>query len=214
LFSANFYEGKSTNLTGAGAKLSQSWAGRIVLSQLPGNRWNASVNSKELPCALELQSSCLALTGGSIAFVPGGSNWSSIRSVYFTELNSCAWNLKSGVPDILRIPSSLLFSLQRDIEGTEGSEEQRSAATISPTGVLRLLPVLNSNTKPPLPLFHLNRSTGEFRGTYSQPNVRARITLNGFPMDSAEKPKVRALGWIESGGMPFVTFQYWSLLKE
>jgi hypothetical protein len=33
-------------------------------------------------------------------------------------------------------------------------------------------------------------------------------------MDSAEKPKVRALGWIESGGMPFVTFQYWSLLKE
>jgi hypothetical protein len=214
LFSAKFYEGQSTNLAGAGAKLSHSWAGGIVLSQQPDNRWRAAVNSEELPSALELQSSCLALKGGSIAFVPDGSNWSNIRSVHFTDLNSCVWHLRSGSPDILRTPPSLLFSLQPGTEEAEGSKEQNSAATVSSTGVLRLLPTLNSNTKPPLPVFQFNRVTGEFRGIYNQPGVRTRVTLNGFVMDSAENPKLRAQGWIESGAFPFVTFQHWSLLTE
>jgi hypothetical protein len=33
-------------------------------------------------------------------------------------------------------------------------------------------------------------------------------------MDSAENPKLRAQGWIESGAFPLATFQHWSLLTE
>ena len=216
LFSAKFYEGQSISLTAARAKLSHSWAGRLVLSQLPPNaRWSASVGSTELPSALELQSSCLSASGKTITFVPGDSNWSVIRSVQFAEGNGCDWKMASEVSDFIRTRPPMQFALQPTPAATAGPPtEQRWGATLFSRDAIKLLTPSNSEVAPPLTLFQLNRVSAEFTGIQSQSGMRPRGRLRGFVTDSSTRPKVHGLGWIETGELPFVTVRHWSLQTE
>ena len=214
-FSAKIYEGQAATMAAARVKLAQSWMGRIALTQAPNGNWSASVDSAELPQALELQSSCLSVSGRSITFTPGSGNWSTVREVAFAEGNRSAWDLKSGVSDILRMRPTLQFTLHSTQGGTEGAiPEQRWTAAISPVGTFKLLPHLNSADPPLLPRFHLDRGSAEFAGLYTQPGMSAKGRLHGFMVDSGANPTLRALGWLETGAPPFVTVRNWSLQLE
>ncbi len=211
-FGANIYEAQTTPVKLTSSQLVRSWLGRIRFLKSDAGSWGAAINSNELPNGLELQSCYLTSASGLISYKVENSNWARIQKVNFSARNGCLWSLQADSSSFLRTPTQLKLELLNSPKSLDTPpEESLWNVTISSAGVAICARTIVNGVPPGLMLLRVDRSSGEFLGTYIPNEGTSRYRVYGVTLDPVSSPSIRAAGWVEYGTAPFISSGSWTL---
>ncbi|NBV87133.1 MAG: hypothetical protein EBS01_12930, partial [Verrucomicrobia bacterium] len=214
-FSTVLYEAQTTSVRTLNSQLVRSWMGGIQFAKLRQSEWRAFVNSPELPSALESQSSCVTTLGSLSFFSADNSNFGLVRPVAFSQKYSALWNLQADTSEFLRVQLPLQLVLQQSAQAF-GAASVNSAwnLTFFSSGAAFAERLAVGDTIPGPVVLRVNRSSGEFYGTYIPIGQTARYKLTGIPLPTTEGFSARAIGWVESGTPPLISTGTWSIRER
>ena len=211
-FSGSVYEAQTTLVRSLSSQLVRSWMGEMQFTKSQQSVWRASVNSPEFPTSLESQSSCITWLGSVGSFSAANSNYGLVQPVTFSQKYGALWSLQSDISDFLRVPLPLQLVLQQPTQvlGT-ASESLAWNLSFSSAGAVSAERVPVGETIPGQMFLRVNRSTGEFYGTYIPNTQNARYKVFGIPLSPTDGFSARAIGWVETGTAPLVSTGTWSI---
>jgi hypothetical protein len=213
-FSASLYEAQTTLIRSLSSQLVRSWMGQIQFTKSQQASWRASVNSAGYPGGLESQSSCITLLGSVSSFSAANSNFGLVQPVTFDQKYGALWSLVNDTSDFLRVqyPLQLILQQPSQVLGAAG-EILAWNLSFSSAGAASSERVAVGETIPGQMFLRVNRSNGEFYGIYIRNGQNARYRIVGIPLSPTDGFSARAIGWVETGTVPFISTGTW-LMKS
>lgn len=217
---AQFFEGRS--LSPMAAYSSTSLFGRLCFTKT-GAVWAPSLSAGYWDGRLERQSSYISklnkkVNYDSLKFDPGSAfsaafNWTGVTLLDFGG-GACLWN--GTAKDWLKffgdssVTAPVLYLTAEDPAGEGGVFIW--SLTLSSAGVIKTTTYSPGGSLQPALSLRLDRTKGEWTGSYLPSNSKIRRTLVGasvLPQD-AQDP-LRAEGWVELGVLPAIRTTAWKL---
>jgi hypothetical protein len=223
---ARIYQGRTTS---AGALSTSSLLGQLRFERAGGwTTWSAGVLTSSGEDRLERQSCYVTRkdANGAPAFdsalfdlANAGSlsfNWSEVRSLDFQSGSTCRWpgstarDLSAffnadGVTSAAS-PAQLFLTA----EDPDGGQTYVWTISLSATGVVRASNYFPGTVQPTL-TFRLDRTRGEWSGSFISAGTRQRCSLFGTVVRAADGGPLRGAGWLEAGAIPSTRTGGWEL---
>ena len=200
--SIRFFETKYT--TTSSLLNSSVLAGQMTFEKGDDLLWRAFFGSDEAPGCVERQTSCLA--GGKTpvymeSLFNSGANYTSVKLLNFSEGDGCRWGgaTTAALPGFLAGGKSMILSVKDPAVLSTGLNTVYSwNVSLSSNGVASAKGISNGGVLPPMLNLRLDRSTGQWTGTYFGPKMLRRNVF-GASFTSDVDPFLLGRGWVECG---------------
>jgi hypothetical protein len=217
---AQFYEGRAASSTATYS--STSLLGELSFSKSEA-AWKPSVSAGYWEGQLEKQSSYVSkvdkvVTYDSLRFDSGSAfsaafNWTRATLLDFGD-GACAWN--GTAKDWLKffwepsVVAPVLYLTAEDPAGEGGVFTW--SISLSSAGVIKASPYVPGGSQQPVLSLRLDRTKGEWTGSYLPSNSKVRRTLVGASIwTQIPQDPLRAAGWVELGVLPALRTSAWKL---
>jgi hypothetical protein len=222
---AQIYQGRTTS---AGPLSTSSLLGQLRFERASGGTsWSASVLTSSGDDRLERQSCYVKRdTNGAHAFDPelfdlakagsSGFNWSEVRALDFQGGSTCRWPGSAGrdLAAFFNVQSSIVAAspapLYLTAEDPEGGQTYVWTIAMSATGMVRASNYFPATVQPTL-TFRLDRTRGEWTGSFISTGTRLRCSLFGTVVRPGDGGPLRGAGWLEAGVVPATRTSSWKL---
>jgi hypothetical protein len=222
---AQFYLGRTLSTTTALS--TNSLLGQLCFTRLSqGTLWSAKVANAYGEEKLERQSCHITKTNKLPAYIPdrfapinaGSSsfNWSGVGSLNFQSGTNCRWtgSTTAGLLAFLNPASAVtpasIPPLYLTAEDPAGEGSYVWTINVSGTGTVKTANYSATDSQPTLTL-RLDRTRGEWTGSYVSPRTRLRRTIAGVLARPPEEDSLRGAGWVELGTIPSTQTSGWRL---
>jgi hypothetical protein len=222
---AQFYLGRTLSTTTALS--TNSLLGQLCFTRLTqGTLWSAKVANAYGEEKLERQSCHITKTNKLPAYSPerfapinaGSSsfNWSGVGALNFQSGTSCRWtgSTTAGLLAFLNPASAVtptsIPPLYLTAEDPAGEGSYVWTLNVSGAGTVKTANYSATDSQPNLTL-RLDRTRGEWTGSYVSPSTRLRRTLSGVLARPPEEDSLRGAGWVELGTIPSTQTSGWRL---
>lgn len=222
---AQLYEGRT--LSSITVHSTNSLLGQMRFRRLTGGTvWESSVGTAAGDDKLERQS-CYITKANKLPVYEGvrfdlssagfsSFNWSGVRSLDFQYGTTCRWtgSTAAGLSAFLNPDgtgtTAGISPLYLVAEDPAGEGTYAWTVSVSSTGVVKASNYSATDVQPALTL-RLDRTRGEWVGSYLSPVTRQRRAISGVVARPGGGDPLRGAGWVETGATPATQTAGWRL---
>jgi hypothetical protein len=205
---APFFE--SRLLVGGTLLNSKVLLGGLNWTRLVDSSWNAAFSLGDVFDHIEKQSSYLSGSKVGSVFNPVYSDAfpsTGVEFINFSEQNYCPWN-NTALATLFPASTACLLTVKDPLSDPAAAGFSWQV-TVSSTGSVKTTGVPLAGVSPPTLVLRLNRSRGEWSGSYTVERVRRTLVGAALYVEM-----LRGSGWVETGAQMAPSTARWELSPQ